>query len=132
MHRLARVGERTRKHWGWGFEDQQPTREQIGQAAEMIERTLGIEVGDVEDPVALESLELPPPRASAPSHLRELCAQDVRSRASHALGKSYTDVVDGFRGRFEHPPDVVARPRDEREVELVLEWCSSERLAVIP
>ena len=38
----------------------------------------------------------------------------VHARASHAWGRSYSDVVRGFRGRFDHPPDVVARPRDER------------------
>ena len=53
-------------------------------------------------------------------------------RASHALGKSYADVVQGFRGHFEHPPDFVAHPRDEGEVERVLEWCAAERVAAIP
>ncbi len=38
----------------------------------------------------------------------------------------------GFRGRFEHPPDFVARPRDELDVERLLEWCSAERVAAIP
>ena len=51
-------------------------------------------------------------RARPPS-LAEICAADAHARASHALGKSYSDVVRGFRGRFEHPPDFVARPREE-------------------
>jgi alkyldihydroxyacetonephosphate synthase len=53
-------------------------------------------------------------------------------RASHALGKSYADVVLGFRGRFDHPPDFVARPRDEVDLERLLAWCSDERIAAIP
>ena len=57
---------------------------------------------------------------------------DPHARASHALGKSYADVVNGFRGRFEHPPDLVARPRGEEEVERVLEWCAGAGVAVIP
>ena len=64
--------------------------------------------------------------------LAEICASDVHARASHAWGKSYADVVRGFRGSFEHPPDFVAYPRDEREVERLLEWCSAERVAAIP
>jgi len=89
-------------------------------------------LGDVEDPVALEALELPPPRVRAPASLSEICSADVHARASHSLGKSYADVVRGFRGRFEHPPDLVACPRDETDVERLLEWCSQERIAAIP
>ena len=72
------------------------------------------------------------PRIVPPSALAEICAADAHARASHALGKSYSDVVLGFRGRFEHPPDFVASPRDERDVERLLEWCAAERVAAIP
>ena len=37
-----------------------------------------------------------------------------------------------FRGRFDHPPDVVARPRDEGELEAVLDWALGAGAAVIP
>ena len=37
-----------------------------------------------------------------------------------------------FRGRFDHVPDVVALPRDEADVERVLEWCAGAGAAVIP
>ncbi len=42
------------------------------------------------------------------------------------------DLVRGFRGEFENPPDLVARPRDESEIEAVLSWCEAEGAAVIP
>ena len=87
---------------------------------------------EVEAPVGLAELELAPPRVVAPTTLAEICASDDYARASHALGKSYSDVVRGFRGRFDHPPDFVARPREETELERVLEWCSSERVAALP
>jgi alkyldihydroxyacetonephosphate synthase len=67
-----------------------------------------------------------------PPALADICACDAYARASHALGKSYADVVRGFRGRFEHPPDFVARPREERQIERLLEWCSGERVAALP
>jgi alkyldihydroxyacetonephosphate synthase len=41
-------------------------------------------------------------------------------------------VVRAFRGRFDHPPDVVAYPRDEAEVRDVLDWATSSDAAVIP
>ncbi len=42
------------------------------------------------------------------------------------------DVVRGMRGRFEHPPDLVASPRGEYDLERVLEWCAAQGIAAIP
>ena len=126
-----------RKHWGWGFEDQQPAPEEVrrtaaGLAAHLGPALGGTPLGAVEDPVPLRAVRLVAPRVAVPADLADICHEDAHARASHALGKSYTDVVLGFRGRFEHPPDVVARPRDEADVERLLEWCSAERVAAIP
>ena len=77
-------------------------------------------------------MTLPAPRIAPPAALAELCAEDTHARASHAWGKSYADVVRGFRGSFEHPPDFVAYPREEHEVERLLEWCAAQRVAAIP
>lgn len=126
------MSARRLKHWGWGHEDQQPTPEQAAAAAPALSERLGIAVEGVEQPVALEALELTAPRVVAPAALDQICAADPHTRASHALGKSYMDVVNGFRGRFDHPPDFVARPREEAELERLLEWCSAERVAAIP
>jgi len=126
------VSIRRRKHWGWGFEDEQPSREEVRAAAGGLATHLGFPPVEVEDPVSLDALKLTDPRIAPPSTLAEICTADTHARASHALGKSYSDVVLGFRGRFEHPPDFVASPRDERDVERLLEWCAAERVAVIP
>jgi alkyldihydroxyacetonephosphate synthase len=131
-HRLGGVSGRRRKHWGWGFEDQQPSAEQLRASVAGLAAHLGMALGDVEEPVALESVRLPAPRIQAPASLAQICAEDAHARASHALGKSYSDIVRGFRGHFEHAPDLVLRPRDEADVERALEWCSGERVAAIP
>src|SRR6185503_21366417 len=52
--------------------------------------------------------------------------------AAHSLGKAYRDVVRGFRGEFANPPDLVALPADESEVEVVLSWSEEAGAAVIP
>jgi alkyldihydroxyacetonephosphate synthase len=71
---------------------------------------------------------LPEPRVEVPP-----CADvSAHARATHAWGKSYSDVVRGFRGRFDHAPDAVLRPADEREVEAALAWAAAEGVAVIP
>ncbi len=123
---------RRRNHWGWGYEDQRFSPKQVREAAGGLAAHLGLGEVEVEDPVALEAVTLTAPRISPPAALAELCADDVHARASHAWGSSYADVVRGFRGSFEHPPDFVAYPRDEHEVEQLLEWCAAQRVAAIP
>ena len=88
--------------------------------------------GEAEAPVRLREIELPPPRLEAPGSLAEIVGVDRRERVSHALGKAYRDVVRGFRGEIEHVLDVVARPRDEVEIEAVLSWCADVGAAAIP
>lgn len=98
----------------------------------LAQERLGFGGEEVEEPVPLERVELAPCRVEPPPSLAGICADDPHSRASHALGKAYRDVVRGFRGRFENVPDLVASPRDESEVEAVLAWCCEEGFAAIP
>jgi alkyldihydroxyacetonephosphate synthase len=128
---VATVAARARKHWGWGYEDQQPSFADVKAAAADIREWLGFG-GEAEAPVRLEEIELPLPRLEAPGSLAEIVGADRRERISHALGKAYRDVVRGFRGEIEHAPDVVARPRDEAEIEAVLSWCADVGAAAIP
>jgi alkyldihydroxyacetonephosphate synthase len=123
---------RRRKVWGWGYEDQQPPHEQVEQAAAGIRAHLGFGDGEVERPVPLEEVELPAPRLEPPESLADIFRTDPYERALHAYGRSYRDVVRAFRGRFDHPPDVVAHPRDEPELEAVLDWCAGAGAAAIP
>ena len=123
---------RRRKFWGWGFEDQQPPHEQVEAAAAGAREHLGFGPAEVERPARLEDIELPPPRLEAPASLAAICRSDPYERAAHAYGKSYRDVVRAFRGRFDNPPDVVAHPSDEAELERVLAWCEEANAAAIP
>jgi alkyldihydroxyacetonephosphate synthase len=126
------VNSRRFKHWGWGYEDQQPTEPAMRQTAALAAGHLGRALSEIEAPVALEHVQLREPRVRPPAELAEICASDDHARASHALGKSYVDILEGFRGRFAHPPDFVARPREESDVERLLEWCAGEGVAAIP
>jgi alkyldihydroxyacetonephosphate synthase len=124
--------ERRRKLWGWGFEDQQPSLDEIEAVARGAREHLGFEPAELERPPALEQIELPPPRIEPPRSLAEICTSEPYERITHAYGKAYRDLVRALRGRFDHPPDVVARPRDEREVEQLLDWCADAGAAAIP
>jgi alkyldihydroxyacetonephosphate synthase len=125
------VATRRRKHWGWGFEDQQPSRAELEQTARGIRDRLGFG-GEVREAVPLEQVELSPPRLRAPDALAEILSAGRHERLSHALGKAYRDVVRGHRGEFPNPPDLVARPRDESDLEAVLAFCEESGAAAIP
>jgi alkyldihydroxyacetonephosphate synthase len=120
------------KHWGWGYEDEQPSSDDTRGAAAAVTQQLGFGSLDPERPVALEDVTLPEPRLQPPVQLEEICHTDTYERALHTYGRSYSDIVRAFRGRFDNPPDVVARPRDEAEVEAVLDWALSAGALVVP
>ncbi len=123
---------RRRKHWGWGWEDGQPSRADLEAAAPGIRERLGFGGDEIEEPVPLEAIELPEPRLEPPASLAEIVSADRHERVSHAYGRAYRDLVRAFRGRIDNPPDLVARPRDEAEVEALLAWCSDAGAAAIP
>ncbi|HQR81005.1 MAG TPA: FAD-binding oxidoreductase, partial [Actinomycetota bacterium] len=120
-----------RKHWGWGSAERALNGDQIAQAAPGIATLLGFGRTDVELPVPLERADLPVARIS-PGTLGDIAASDRHTRATHALGKAYRDVIRGFRGDFTTAPDFVAMPRSEADVERILEWCQTRGVAVIP
>jgi alkyldihydroxyacetonephosphate synthase len=121
---------RRRSHWGWGYEDERPSVDELRAAAAGIAAHLGFGSPDPEEPVPLDAVALPVPRVALSPGLP--LTGDPYARALHAHGRSYLDVVRGFRGRFPHPPDAVATPRDEDELRAVLEWAAKQDLAVVP
>jgi alkyldihydroxyacetonephosphate synthase len=124
--------ERRRKLWGWGYEDQQASPDEIEQIAKGAREQLGFEPAEVERPPRLEDLELPAPRLEPPAALASICSTDPFERATHSYGKAYRDLVRALRGRFDNPTDVVAFPADEADVERLLDWCADAGAAAIP
>jgi alkyldihydroxyacetonephosphate synthase len=124
--------ERRRKHWGWGFEDQQADRAALEGIARGIHERLGFDVDEIAEPVPLDQVELPEARLKAPSRFEEMFSADRFDRIAHSLGKAYRDVVRGFRGEFPNPPDLVAYPESAEDVDIVLSWCADAGAAAIP
>ena len=124
--------DRRLSFWAWGYEDRLPDDEERRELAARIEGMLGFPERPVMDYPSLEAVDLPDPRLAVPEPMAGFATADRRARASHTYGKAYRDLVRGFHGDFSSAPDVVARPRDEGDVETVLEWATRENVAVVP
>jgi alkyldihydroxyacetonephosphate synthase len=123
---------RRRALWGWGYGEEQARNEDRAALTAGLRAHLGFEPASPELPRPVEALDLPSSRLRAPRGLAKICSSDPHERALHAYGRSYRDTIRAFRGRFDHPPDVVAFPRDEAEVFALLEWCVDAGAAAIP
>jgi alkyldihydroxyacetonephosphate synthase len=96
---------------------------------------LGVGPGVKTPPVSLDEVRLPD--ASLPDALRDRLngiemAGDREARVSHALGKSYPDLVRIRSGDGSSAPDAVVRPVSVEEVERVLAACQETEVAVVP
>ena len=124
--------ERRRSWWGWGWEEEALGPDQLANLAALLAARFGGDPPPPRRPVPLEGLELRAPRLTPPPALTPLCSTSTYDRASHSYGRSYRDVVRGFRGDFPHPPDVVAFPATEADVVALLDWCGAAGAAAVP
>ena len=130
---MAVMSGRRRSHWAWGYEDELASPAELRGIAELLAAGTGLTLpGDLETPVPLAQVRLPQPRVTVPARLGAICSQDPHDRARHAHGMAYRDLIQAFRGQLRHVPDVVARPRDEHDLEELLGWCAAAGLALIP
>lgn len=121
-----------RSWWGWGDVDQAVAgAEQEALAA----RVAGLLPGhDLTDhlPPDPRRLGIGATRLVPPASIVDWCSDDVVDRLSHSRGKAFRDVARNLAGDVACVVDLVVRPRDEREVSAVLDWCEQQRIAVIP
>ena len=120
------------KWYGWGREGEGMTeaerafvlgryREKFGAAER---QTLGVPT--------LASLRLPSRRITPPPALAAFCTSEPYDRAAHAYGKSYPDYVRVLLGDFAPAPDVVAYPRDEKDIAAVMDWAGDAGASLAP
>jgi len=123
---------RKRSFWGWGWEDRFPDaagRKATGEHAQLM---VGFAPERCDEPPSLESIELSAPRVSAPTALAGFVTDEHEARVRHTYGRSYRDVLRGFRGDFASAPDLVATPGTEADISAVLDWASDAKVAVVP
>ena len=120
-----------RSFWAWGMESDEPTMEQRRAVAASLSQRYGVAIEAVPAPTETD-LDLRKPRISPPATLAPFCSTDTHDRAVHHYGRNLRDRVRAFNRQFPNPPDVVAHPRSEQEVEALLAWCSEGGYAAIP
>ena len=123
---------RTRKFWGWGYEDELLTDEEENNIDRRIASTFNLDsVNRIKVPT-LGEIDLPEPRIKTPKSLESLFSDDKLERLNHSYGKSFPDSARSILGIFTSPPDLVAFPNAEEDISSILDWASSNDVAVIP
>jgi alkyldihydroxyacetonephosphate synthase len=124
--------EQRRSWWGWGWEDQALTEDQLTKLAATVAERFGVVDLEIRTPPQLAAYSLPPPRITPPASIGEIWSVDPYDRAGHTYGKSFSDVVRALDGDLSHPPDLVVYPGTESDVVAILDWCASIGAAAIP
>ncbi|MGH3744208.1 MAG: FAD-binding oxidoreductase, partial [Mycobacteriales bacterium] len=120
-----------RSFWAWCLESEEPTDAERAELARRLSERSGRPV--VPRPVPdLADAQLRAPRLTVPDALADWCRTDTWERAFHAYGAAFTDRTRAFNLDFPNPPDVVAHPRTEAEVEATLDWCAGAGHVVVP
>src|SRR5262249_567580 len=125
------MAERRLKFWGWGYEGDGPNEDAQRRLCERTSRRFGRALALAPAP-RLEELTMRPARVNPHSALQAICSAAAYDRAAHHYGKSFRDMVHGFRRQYPNPPDIVAYPHSEQDVIAVLQWCDGAKLAAIP
>ena len=123
---------RRRKFWGWGYEGEGLSPDEIDTLARIVAGRFGLTDLRAADPPEISELSLRRPRVEPPAVISAFCSTEAWDRAEHTLGKSFHDLVRGLRREYANPPDLVAYPETEDQVIAVLDWASQSDVAVIP
>jgi len=123
---------RRRKFWGWGYEGEGLSSDEMRMLAQLVAGRFGLSDVRAADPPDIAELSLRAPRVRPPDGIAAFCSSDRWDRAEHTLGKSFTDLVRGLRRQYANPPDLVAYPGSDAQVTAVLDWANDIGVAVIP
>ena len=122
---------RKRSFWTWGFTADEPSLADRQQAAKRIARRTGVEVTPPPVP-NLADIDIRAPRLNVPSALQGWVSSDAEERLLHTYGGHSLELLAALRGRFENPPDAVAHPATDEELERTLAWAHDQGHAVVP
>ncbi|HIE86330.1 MAG: FAD-binding oxidoreductase [bacterium] len=120
-----------RSFWTWGWQSDEPSQAEREEMAQQLSANYGREVKAPPIPL-IDDIELRDPRLKVPDTLAEIVTCDKTERIIHTYGGHFLELNRALKGDFAEPPDAVAYPANETELESVLDWCDSHSFAVIP
>ena len=120
------------KFFGWGREGEGLSAAEAEFVLARARERFGVAGFDEVAPPTLAALRLRPPRLTPPPSLAPLCSSELYDRAAHAYGKSFLETVRGLAGDYGDAPDIVAYPKNEADVAVLLDWAGGAQAAVIP
>ncbi|MBS01551.1 MAG: FAD-binding oxidoreductase [Gammaproteobacteria bacterium] len=120
-----------RSFWTWGWQADEPTQAQREDMARSLSATYGREVTAPPIP-DVQDIALRKPRLQIPSTLESIVTSDHTERVIHTYGGHFLELTRALRGEFDEPPDAVAYPATEAELEQVLDWCDSNGYVAVP
>jgi alkyldihydroxyacetonephosphate synthase len=129
--RIMAKWQQRRSFWTWGYESDEPSAAERKAAAERVSQRLG---HPVEPPPIPEIADIPlrAPRLKVPSALQGWVSTAPDERVVHTYGGHPLELLQAIRGQFDNPPDAVAHPRTDEELEATLAWCDQQGYTVIP
>jgi alkyldihydroxyacetonephosphate synthase len=121
-----------RKYWGWGTDDVTFDPQVLAQYKATLKAIFQIDKFEKVEPVPIDELKLRAPRFTLPAELAAYCTSTTFERASHSYGKSFRDIWRGLHGQFDNPPDYIAYPKTEQEIQDLMQFAEAEKIALIP
>ena len=123
---------RIRKFWGWGYADELLSDEEEKKIDKRIASAFSLDEVDRIKIPEVDEIEIQKPKIKSPKNLMSLFSGEKMERLNHSYGKSFPDSARSLLGEFDSPPDLVCFPKSEGDITNVLDWASSNDVAVIP
>ena len=124
------VRQERRSYWTWGYQSDEPSEADRNAQAQKVSARFGRAVKPPHV-VPVEEATLRSSRLTIPSKLDWVTSDHVE-RATHTYGGHPLELLAGLRGNFTNPPDAVAHPRNDEELEATLAWCDQHAYSAIP
>eukprot|EP00746_Dinoflagellata_sp_MGD_P022173 gnl/MRDRNA2_/MRDRNA2_151852_c0_seq1.p1 gnl/MRDRNA2_/MRDRNA2_151852_c0~~gnl/MRDRNA2_/MRDRNA2_151852_c0_seq1.p1 ORF type:complete len:549 (+),score=87.30 gnl/MRDRNA2_/MRDRNA2_151852_c0_seq1:25-1647(+) len=63
--------------------------------------------------------------SSLPPEVQRICTDNKFERLLHSRGRDFIDIIQNIHGKVENPCDLVAFPRSEHDISVLLTYCSN-------